>query len=238
MPRHHGAAPAPATSMIRSVAELKELDLPRYIVVEGPIGVGKTTLAHRIAETFGHTILLEPAAENPFLDRFYREGGRHALATQLFFLLHRLRQLAGLGESGLFSPLLVADFLLQKDRLFAELTLDAQELALYQQIHERLGSSVPTPDLVIYLQAPTRVLIERIRRRGVLSEQHIDSAYLEALVDAYARFFHFYDEAPTLIVNAAEIDLAHNDDHFAALIERVADMSGVRRYFNPHPTLL
>jgi deoxyguanosine kinase len=224
--------------MTKSFAQLSELELPRYIVVEGPIGVGKTTLARRIADTFGHVLLLEPAAENPFLDRFYRDGGRHALATQLFFLLNRVQKLAGLGEEGLFSPLLVADFLLQKDRLFAELTLDAQELALYQQIHTRIGSSVPRPDLVVYLQAPTRVLQERIRRRGVASEQHIDTSYLEALTDAYARFFHYYDEAPTLIVNAAEIDLAHNDDHFAALVERIAGMSGVRQYFNPHPTLL
>jgi len=219
-------------------AQLADLEVPRYIVVEGPIGVGKTTLATRIAQTFGHPVLLEPAAENPFLDRFYREGGRHALATQLFFLLHRLRQLAELGTEGLFSPLMVADFLIEKDRLFAEITLDKAEFALYEQIHEKLSLTAPKPDLVIYLQAPTRVLLDRIRRRGVASEQHIDSAYLEALIDAYARFFHFYDDAPLLIVNAAEIDLAHNDDHYATLVQRIADMSGMRQYFNPHPTLL
>jgi len=225
--------------MNRSSAQLTLLEIPRYIVVEGPIGVGKTTLAKRIGDSFGHPVLLEPATENPFLDRFYREGGRrHALPTQLFFLLHRLRQLNELGDGGLFSPLLVADFLLQKDRLFAEITLDADELVLYQQIHDKLAVSVPVPDLVIYLQAPTRVLLDRIRRRGVAAEQHIDAEYLDTLIDAYARFFHFYDDSPLLIVNAAEIDLAHNDDHFAALIARVAAMTGVRQYFNPHPTLV
>jgi len=224
--------------MSRSVAELSQLEIPRYVVVEGPIGVGKTTLARRIGETFGHPLMLEPATDNPFLDRFYREGGRHALSTQLYFLLHRLRQLAELAPGGLFSPLVVADFLLQKDRLFAEITLDADELTLYQQIHDKLAVAAPVPDLVIYLQAPTRVLLERIRRRGVAAEQQIDDAYLEALVDAYTRFFHFYDDAPLLIVNATEIDLAHNDDHFARLVEQMTQISGMRQYFNPHPTLL
>ena len=220
------------------VAQLSQLEVPRYIVVEGPIGVGKTTLARRIAEIFGHPLMLEPATDNPFLDRFYREGGRHALSTQLFFLLNRLRQLGELAPGGLFSPLVVADFLLQKDRLFAEITLDADELVLYQQIHDKLAVAAPIPDLVVYLQAPTRVLLERIRRRGVPAEQRIDDAYLEALVDAYTRFFHFYDDAPLLIVNAAEIDLAHNDDHFASLVEQMTQISGMRQYFNPHPTLL
>ena len=132
----------------------------------------------------------------------------------------------------------MADFLIEKDRLFAEITLDKEEFALYEQIHEKLALDAPTPDLVIYLQAPTRVLLDRIHRRGVAAEQQIDNAYLEALIDAYARFFHFYDDAPLLIVNAAEIDLAHNDDHYAGLVQRIADMAGMRQYFNPHPTLL
>jgi deoxyadenosine/deoxycytidine kinase len=220
------------------VAQLNELEIPRYVVVEGPIGVGKTTLARRLADTFGHPLLLEPAADNPFLDRFYRDSGRHALQTQLFFLLHRLRQLADLGDGDLFSPQIVADFLLQKDRLFAELTLDADEFALYEQIHDKLAITVPPPDLVVYLQAPVRVLGERIRRRGVPAEQRIDSGYLSSIIDAYARFFHFYDDSPLLIVNAAEIDLASNDAHFVALVERIANMTGTRQFFNPHPMLL
>ncbi len=215
-----------------------EAHLPRFVAVEGPIGVGKTTLARRLSETFHYPILLEGASENPFLERFYREGGRHALPTQLFFLLHRARQLAELGQGDLFHPMLVADFLMQKDRLFAEITLDANELALYDQIYRNLAIDTPTPDLVVYLQAPTPVLIERVRRRGVAAEQHISTDYLAALSDAYTRFFHFYDDAPVLIINAAETDFANNDVHYQALVSRITSMSGMRQYFNPHPMLL
>ena len=224
--------------MVTPIANVDEAELPRFVAVEGPIGVGKTTLARRLSETFHHPMLMEPAAENPFLDRFYREGGRHALPTQLFFLLHRARQLAELGEGDLFHPVLVADFLIQKDRLFAEITLDANELQLYDQIYRRLAINTPTPDLVVYLQAPAGVLMERVRRRGIPSEQHITSEYLEALIDAYTRFFHFYDDAPLLIVNAAEIDFVHNDAHYDQLVSRIVHMSGMRQYFNPHPTLI
>jgi deoxyguanosine kinase len=224
--------------MATPIANADEADLPRFVAVEGPIGVGKTTLARRLSETFRHPILMEPAAENPFLDRFYREGGRHALPTQLFFLLHRARQLTELGEGDLFHPTLVADFLMQKDRLFAEITLDANELQLYDQIYAKLAINTPTPDLVVYLQAPADVLFERIRRRGIASEQHITQDYLAALIDAYTRFFHFYDDAPLLIVNAAEIDFVNNDAHYEQLVARIRQMSGMRQYFNPHPTLI
>ena len=212
--------------------------LPRFVAVEGPIGVGKTTLARRLSETFHYPILLEPAAENPFLDRFYREGARHALPTQLFFLLHRARQLAEFGSGDLFRPMLVADFMMQKDRLFAEVTLDAHELELYDQIYGKLALDTPTPDIVVYLQAPANVLIERVRRRGIPAEQHISTEYLTALIDAYTRFFHFYDAAPVLIVNAAESDFANNEAHYRALVARITGMTGMRQYFNPHPTLL
>jgi deoxyguanosine kinase len=224
--------------MATPIAHVDEAELPRFVAVEGPIGVGKTTLARRLSETFRYPILLEPAAENPFLDRFYREGGKHALPTQLYFLLHRARQLAELGEGRLFHPVLVADFLIQKDRLFAEITLDANELTLYDQIYNKLAINVPTPDLVVYLQAPTSVLMERVRRRGIAAEQHISNDYLAALIDAYTRFFHFYDDAPLLIVNASEIDFVNNDAHYDQLVSRIANMSGVRQYFNPHPTLI
>ena len=213
-------------------------DLPRYVAVEGPIGAGKTTLATRLAETFKYPLLLEPASDNPFLDRFYREGRKHALPTQLFFLLHRADQIAKLAGPDLLGPTVISDFLIEKDRLFAELTLDKNELALYEQIYKNLMLDPPAPDLVIYLQAPISVLLERIRERGIASEQHIDSDYLVTLSDAYTDFFHFYDQAPLLIVNAEEADFSHNDSHFDALLEQVIQMNSVRQYFNPHPTLI
>jgi deoxyadenosine/deoxycytidine kinase len=138
----------------------------------------------------------------------------------------------------LFHPVLVADFLIQKDRLFAEITLDANELTLYDQIYGKLAINAPTPDLVVYLQAPPNVLMDRVRRRGIASEQRISNDYLEALIDTYARFFHFYDEAPVLIVNASEIDFVNNDRHYDQLVSHIANMSGMRQYFNPHPTLI
>ena len=213
-------------------------DLPRYVAVEGPIGAGETTLATRLAETFKYPLLLEPASDNPFLDRFYREGRKHALPTQLFFLLHRADQIAKLAGPDLLGPTVISDFLIEKDRLFAELTLDKNELALYEQIYKNLMLDPPAPDLVIYLQAPISVLLERIRERGIASEQHIDSDYLITLSDAYTDFFHFYDQAPLLIVNAEEADFSHNDSHFDALLEQVIQMNSVRQYFNPHPTLI
>lgn len=217
---------------------LKDNDLPRYVAVEGPIGAGKTTLATRLAETFKYPLLLEPASDNPFLDRFYREGRRHALPTQLFFLLHRADQVTKLAGPDLVGPTVISDFLIEKDRLFAELTLDQNELALYEQIYKNLMLDPPTPDLVIYLQAPISVLLDRIRERGIASEQYIDGDYLNTLSDAYTDFFHFYDQAPLLIVNAGEADFSHNDSHFDALLEQVIQMNGVRQYFNPHPTLI
>ena len=213
-------------------------DLPRYVAVEGPIGAGKTTLATRLAETFKYPLLLEPASDNPFLDRFYREGRKHALPTQLFFLLHRADQIAKLAGPDLLGPTVISDFLIEKDRLFAELTLDKNELALYEQIYKNLMLDPPAPDLVIYLQAPISVLLERNRERGIASEQHIDSDYLITLSDAYTDFFHFYDQAPLLIVNAEEADFSHNDSHFDALLEQVIQMNSIRQYFNPHPTLI
>lgn len=211
---------------------------PGYIVVEGPIGVGKTSLARRLSASFGSELLLEGAAENPFLERFYRNPREGALSTQLFFLLQRARQLQELRQADMFRPVRIADFLIEKDQLFARLTLDEQEYRLYEQVYEHLTLDAPQPDLVIYLQAPVDVLLQRIAKRGIRHEQHIDAAYLERLSQAYARFFHDYDAAPLLIVNAAHIDLVSGDADYQALLEQIERTRTGRHYFNPLPVSL
>ena len=211
---------------------------PRYIVVEGPIGVGKTSLARRLAASFESDLLLEGADENPFLERFYRDPRAGALPAQLFFLFQRVRQIEDMRQSDLFSPVRVADFLLEKDRLFAELTLDADELRLYNQVYAHVTPDAPAPDLVIYLQAPEAVLQKRIAKRGRRYERRIDAAYLRRLSEAYARLFHDYAAAPLLIVNAAHINLVDNDRDYAALLEQVRAGHPGRHYFNPVPAVL
>lgn len=211
---------------------------PGYIVVEGPIGVGKTSLARRLAGSYGSELLLEGAAENPFLERFYRNPRQGALSTQLFFLLQRARQMQELRQGDMFRPVRVSDFLMEKDRLFARLTLDEQEYRLYEQVYEHLTLDAPVPDLVIYLQAPVDVLLGRIAKRGIAYEQHIDAAYLERLSEGYARFFHDYDAAPLLIVNAAYIDLVNSDAAYQELLDQIARARTGRHYFNPMPVSL
>lgn len=207
----------------------------RYIVVEGPIGVGKTTLARRLADSFGSELLLEGAVDNPFLERFYRNPREAALSTQLQFLLQRAEQIRALSQSDLFNPVWVADFLMEKDRLFAELTLDADELALYRQVYEHVLIDPPKPDFVVYLQAPVAVLLERIEKRGLEFERSITAGYLQRLADRYTRFFHDYADAPLLIVNASEVNFAESEVDYAALLDEIERTQSGRHFFNPAP---
>ena len=211
----------------------KQQHAPRFIVVEGPIGVGKTSLAEKLAKRFSAELILEHVDENPFLDQFYKSGRKVALPAQLFFLFQRTRQLDLLNQSDMFAPVRIADFHVAKDRLFAELNLSKDEMELYSQIYEKLDVEIPKPDLVIYLQASVDALLSRIAQRGVPYERMIDRAYLETIADSYARFFYDYDEAPLLIINASSIDPVRNDADFDALFEQVQRISGGRHFFNP-----
>jgi deoxyguanosine kinase len=208
----------------------------RFVVVEGPIGVGKTNLARRLAQSFGSELILEQTEENPFLERFYRNPRTAAFPTQLFFLFQRARQLQEFRQQDLFDPVRVADYLLDKDRLFARVTLDDEEYALYEQVYAKLAIDAPHPDLVIYLQAPVDVLMERIAHRGIRYEQLIERSYLERIADTYARFFLHYDAAPLLIVNTAAIDLVNSEPDYEQLLREIQGMRRGRQYFNPAPS--
>lgn len=210
-------------------------EIPNYIVIEGPIGVGKTTLATRLAEDFNGELMLELAEENPFLEKFYANPKQAALPTQLHFLMQRIRQMESIRQGNIFSPVRVADFLLEKDYLFAENTLDPMEMSLYEQLYGQLIKDAPVPDLVVYLQAPTDVLVKRIKKRGRGFEKTISTTYLQQLSDAYTRFFHYYDKAPLLIVNATEIDIVSNEQDYQQLLTRIQEIKSGRHYFNPLP---
>lgn len=204
----------------------------RHIVVEGPIGAGKTSLARRLSARFDAQLVLEEPQANPFLERFYRDSARYAMATQLSFLFQRISQLRDIAQRDLFSQSAVSDFLLEKDGLFARLTLSDDELALYQQIFEHLQPQAPQPDLVIYLQATPDTLVERVQRRGIPMETSISEDYLRALADAYSRFFHHYDAAPVLIVNTEHLNPVDRDEDFELLVHHVSIMKGRREFFN------
>lgn len=211
----------------------KNQEHPAYIVVEGPIGVGKTTLANKLALSFNSDLLLEGSDENPFLEKFYDDPKAAALPTQLYFLLQRSRQLKAMKQADMFNPVRVADFLIEKDRLFAELTLGTDELDLYEQVYANLTIDIPRPDLVVYLQAPVEVLLKRIQKRGLKHERYIEAAYLQRLCDSYIQFFYQYNNAPLLIVNAADIDFANNDADYALLYQQIIEVQSGRHYFNP-----
>jgi len=210
----------------------------RFVVVEGPIGVGKTSLARRLAASFGSDLVLEQGEENPFLERFYRNPRAAAFQTQLYFLFQRARQMQELRQQDMFQRVRVADYLLEKDRLFARLTLDDEEFGLYEQVYARLAIDAPVPDLVVYLQAPVDVLLERIARRGIGYEQGIERRYLERLVESYARFFLEFDAAPVLTVNAADIDHVGSERDYAGLLAEIVRVRKGRHFFNPMKSLL
>jgi deoxyadenosine/deoxycytidine kinase len=206
---------------------------PDYIVVEGPIGVGKTSLAKRLASTFKTDLMLELPAENPFLERFYEDPKTAALPTQLYFLFQRARQLEIFRQTDLFRPIQIADFLIDKDRLFAEVTLSQEEFDLYQQAYNRTAVEAPVPDLVIYLQAPIQVLLDRISERGIHYERRLSEDYLTKIANAYIDFFYHYNKSPLLIVNTADFDLVNNADNYAMLLEQICNLKTGKQYFNP-----
>ena len=205
----------------------------RYIAIEGPIGVGKTALARRLAASLSADLVLEEVEENPFLERFYRDRKSAALPAQMFFLFARARQIEELRQSDLFATTRISDYLFTRDRLFAELNLDVEELKLYDQIVANLNVEPPVPDLVIYLQASVDSLMRRLARRDTSYDRFVDRAYLEKLTDAYARFFHDYDDGPLLIVNASQIDPVNNDADYNQLFRQIENTAGGRRFFNP-----
>ena len=209
-----------------------DLEKCRYIVVEGPIGSGKTSLARVLAQHVDGEELFERPEDNPFLERFYADMARYALATQLTFLFQRVDQLAGVGQFDMFRRATVADFMLDKDPLFARLNLSDAEYILYEKVYSHLRPQAPTPDLVVYLQAPVDTLVDRVHRRGVDFERKISAAYLGRLADAYSRFFYVYDAAPLLIVNSERLNFVDNHDHVSLLLARIASMRGPREFFN------
>ena len=217
---------------------IKETPLPKYIAIEGPIGVGKTTLANKIASNFNYDAFLERPSENPFLKNFYKNPSQSALSTQLFFLFQRMQQIQDLKQRSLFESVRVADFLIQKDRLFAEVTLSQEEMKLYDNVYDHLTIDAPTPDLVIYLQAPIDVLKNRITKRGNINEQFLTLDYLERLNDAYSRFFLYYEESPLLIINAADINLESNDGDYESLITKIMSNPKGKNFINPQPSII
>ena len=195
--------------------------------------MGKTTLARRLATSMGAGLVLEQPAENPFLERFYKNPQQYALQTQLYFLFQRVQQLKSLRQGDIFTPQRIADFMLAKDPIFARLTLDEDELHLYEQVYKQLAPEAPTPDLVVYLQAPTEALVKRIRKRGILFERNMQRDYLDRLSDSYLRYFLNYVDSPLLIVNAGHLDLVSNDSHYNTLLEQIDSIDSGRNYFNP-----
>ena len=211
--------------------DLSLATIPSYIAIEGPIGIGKTTLAKRLADSFNYETLLEEAETNPFLERFYQDRRSNAL----YFLFQRMRKLQDLRQGDIFQQVRISDFLIEKDPLFARITLDNDEYRLYQTVYDNIIEDLPKPDLVIYLQAPTETLYERVQRRGNIIERPIEQSYLQQLNDAYTQFFYHYDDSPLLIVNTSEINLADGDLDYHNLVKYILQTKTGRHYYNPQP---
>lgn len=209
------------------------MDAPRYIVIEGPIGVGKTSLAKLLAEELGARCVFEKVDENPFLSKFYQDRAKYAFQTQIFFLLSRFQQQKYIGQGDLFQNVTMSDYLFAKDRIFAHLNLDGNELALYEQIYRLLDARIVKPDLVVYLQARPEVLIQRIRKRGVDFERSITTPYLEDLTRSYNEFFFQYSETPLLVVHTSEIDFVERREDFENLVREITRMRGGTQYYQP-----
>ena len=229
--------------MQKETIDLKQFNkLPKFIAVEGPIGAGKTTLTRLLADSFSYDTFLEQPSENPFLPDFYVNPSQAALGTQLFFLFQRVKQIQELKQDDIFSSSKVSDFLLDKDKLFAKATLSAEELKLYEQIYDYLSIDLPTPDLVIYLQAETKTLYERVMHRGIEMEKTISFDYLELLNETYKEFFFDYNRSPVLIVNSDYLDFQTHENDYNLLLEKLLDYfnkpEGSKMYFNPSPTLI
>lgn len=223
----------PCQAVAKSAPSAKSMERARYIAIEGPIGAGKTTLAELLVERMHGTLVSEPVEENPFLPAFYDDPRKHAFKAQLFFLLSRFQQQQSLFQQDLFSQVTVADYLFAKDRIFAALNLDRDELALYEQIYALLGGRTVRPDLVVYLQARHDVLLQRIRRRGRPFERHLNPVYLEALAKAYSDFFFHYEEAPLLVVNTSDIDLVGSPADADALVSVIRRHRKGTHHYNP-----
>ncbi|MBF4992102.1 deoxynucleoside kinase [Methylophilus sp. QUAN] len=205
-----------------------------YVVIEGPIGSGKTTLARMLADKFSVELLSEKAEANPFLTRFYQDAQRYALPTQLFFLFQRSRQIEDMAQRDMFGQPTVSDFFLEKDPLFARLNLDDEEYSLYHQIYQHLQLKAPKPDLVVYLQTPVDALMDRIEERNISYEQDMPREYIARLAEAYSEFFHGYDASPLLIVNNEKLNIIKDPEAFNLLIERIGQIKSSREYFNPN----